>query len=110
MKLSYSRRYRRSSSRSRENAMFKKDNQHEHTFFSAPSHDSFFKPNSSIMRKCDHCAAEDKKVSRMSDSKEEEKKVQKMDEKKEEDKAVQKMEEKKEEKPVMKMEEKKEEK
>ncbi len=107
MKLSYSRRYRRSASRSRENKMFNKDHQHEHTFFSAPSHDSFFKPNAAIQRKCEHCAAEDKKVSKMTDSKEEDKSVHKMEEKKEE-KPVMKMEEKKEEKPVMKMEEKKE--
>ncbi|RDC62671.1 hypothetical protein [Adhaeribacter pallidiroseus] len=110
MKLTYARRYRRSPSRSRENALFKKDNQLEPAFFATPARQSFFKPNLAIQRKCDHCAAEDKKVNRMSDSKEEEKKVQKMEDKKEEEKPVQKMADKKEEKEVQKMEEKKEEK
>ncbi|TDH27274.1 DUF4157 domain-containing protein [Segetibacter sp. 3557_3] len=105
MKTTYSRRYRRSRSSSMESAMFKKNNQQEQTFFSGPSNESFFKP---IMRKCDHCAAEEKKVQKMSDTKEEENKVQKQEEKKEE-KPLMKMEEKKEEKPVMKMNEKKEE-
>lgn len=103
MKLSYARRYRRSPSRSRENTMFKNDNQHEPAFFSAPSKDSFFQPNAAIQRKCAHCEAEDKQVSRMSAGKEEEKPIQKMDEKKEEDKSIHKMDDKKEEKEIHKM-------
>ncbi|PSR52325.1 hypothetical protein AHMF7605_01705 [Adhaeribacter arboris] len=120
MKLAYARRYRRPVSRSRETA--KKDNQQEPAFFAAPSPQSFFKPNAALQRKCDHCAAEDKKVRRqtdvkeekklqkMSDKKEEEKKLQKMTDKKEEEKKIQKVEEKKEEKKLQKQDEKKEEK
>jgi flagellar biosynthesis GTPase FlhF len=75
MKSTYSRRYRRHPSRSREGTMFKKDSNQEQTFFSAPTHESFFKPNVIIQRKCAECEAEDKKVNRMTTT-EEEKKVQ----------------------------------
>jgi hypothetical protein len=98
----YSRRYRRSASSARENAIFKKDSQHEHTFFAAPSNQSFFKPQATIQRKCAHCEAEDKQVNRQPGSKEEEKKIQKMDDKKE-------VEDKKEEKEVHRVADKKEE-
>ncbi len=77
MKTSVSRRYRRSPSQLREGRMFKKDMQQEQTFFGAPSHESFFKPNGAIQRKCAHCEAEDKKAHRMAADKEEEKKIQK---------------------------------
>jgi hypothetical protein len=106
MKLTYSRRYHRSTSRSMENAMSKRDGQHEHTFFAAPSHESFFKPNAEIHRKCDHCEAEEKSVKR--GDKEDEKKVQKMSDKKEEEK-IQRQPEKKEEEKIQKMGDKKEE-
>src|SRR5438094_958233 len=96
MKSTYSRRYRRNPSNRRESAMFKKDNQPEHTFFAAPSHESFFKPKS-VQRKCAHCEAEDKQVKRMTDAKEEEKKIQRQPEKKEEGKKLQRQPEKKEE-------------
>src|SRR6266498_3416971 len=106
MKPTYSRRYRRSPSQSREGRMFKKDNLQEQTFFGAPSHESFFKPNGAIQRKCAHCEAEDKKVHRTAGDKEEEK-IQKMEEKKEE--KLQRQPEKKEEEKIQKMDEKKEE-
>src|SRR6266498_13001 len=108
MKPTYSRRYRRSPSQSREGRMFKKDNLQEQTFFGAPSYESFFKPNGAIQRKCAHCEAEDKKVHRTAGDKEEEKKIQKMSDKKEE--KLQRQSEKKEEEKIKKMEEKKEEK
>jgi hypothetical protein len=60
MKSTYSRRYRRSPSRSRESAAFKKDSQHEHAFFAGPSEQGFFKPDGVVHRKCDHGEAEDK--------------------------------------------------
>ena len=78
MKSSYARRYRRSPSSTRETAMFKKESQQEHTFFTAPAQ-SFFKPHAAIQRKCAHCEAEEKKVDRMSNA-EEEKKVHKKEE------------------------------
>lgn len=103
MKLSSTRRYRRSTSRSRETGVFKKDNQPENMFFAVPSQQSFFKPV--INRKCAHCEAEDKQVKRA--PAEEEKKIQKVEEKKEElhrlagpkeeEKTIHKMEDKKEE-------------
>ncbi len=109
MKSTFSRRYRRSVSRSSEPAVFKKDSQQEQPFFSPATTQSFFKPNVVISRKCEHCEAEDKQVKR-TDEKKEDKSIHKMEEKKEEDKSIHKMEEKKEEeKPVIKMEEKKEE-
>jgi hypothetical protein len=110
MKSTFSRRYRKSASRSRESVAFKKDSLQEPPFFSPATAQSFFKPNAVVSRKCDHCEAEEKQVKRVGEKKEEEKPVMKMDEKKEEDKSIQKMGEKKEEeKPVMKMDEKKEE-
>jgi Domain of unknown function (DUF4157) len=129
MKPSYARRYRRHSSSSTEVKMLKKDARQEQVFFAAPSHESFFKPNVAIQRKCDHCEAEEKKVNRISSEKEDEKKIQKTEEKKEdlhrlpdqqEEKKLQKTEDKKEEihreagnkeeeKKLQKMEEKKEE-
>jgi hypothetical protein len=105
MKLSYARRYRRSTSSTRENAIFKKDTQQEHAFFAAPSNQSFFKP-AAIQRKCAHCEAEDKQVNRQPAPKEEEKKVNKKGEdnhiqrqagNKEEEKKIQKVGDKKEE-------------
>lgn len=107
MKLSSTRRYRGSPSRSRESAMSKKYNQHEHVFFAGPSQQSFFKPNIAIQRKCAHCEAEEKTVKRMAD--EEEKKVQKTEDKKEEDKTLHRQGEKKEEENIQKMTDKKEE-
>lgn len=105
MKQTYARRYRRSHSSARETAIFKKDSQQEHAFFSAPSKESFFKPNAAIERKCDHCEAEEKKVSRMGGD--EEKKIQKVEDKKEE--VHRQPEHKEEEKTIHKMEDKKEE-
>lgn len=120
MKTTYSRRYRRSASSTRENAIFKKDAQHEHTFFAAPSNQSFFKPQTAIQRKCAHCEAEDKKVSRLSSTEEEKKlqkvedkkeeKIQRATDKKEEEKIQRQPEKKEEEKKILKMEDKKEEK
>jgi len=57
MKPAYARRYRRSTSSTRESATSEKDNQQEQPFFAAPSNQSFFKPNAAIHRKCDHCEA-----------------------------------------------------
>jgi hypothetical protein len=120
MKLTYSRRYRRSSSRSRETAQQKKEGPQEQVFFAAPSERSFFKPNLSIQRKCAHCEVEEKNIKRAAFDKEDEKKIQREPEKKEEEK-VQKMDdrsgtvelhraaENKEEEKVQKMSDKKEE-
>ena len=108
MKSTYSRRYRRSPSQSREGRMFKKDNLQEQTFFGTPVHENFFKPNVAIQRKCAHCEAEDKKAHRMTSEKKEEEKIHKMSDKKEEEK-VQRQTEKKEEKEVHRQAEHKEE-
>ena len=108
MKSTYSRRYRRSPSQSREGRMFKKDNLQEQTFFGTPVHENFFKPNVAIQRKCAHCETEDKKAHRTAGGNEEEKKLQKMSDKKEEEK-VQRQTEKKEEKEVHRQAEHKEE-
>ena len=104
MKSTYSRRYRRSTSRSGESAMFKKDNQQEHAFFTGPSEQSFFKPNIAIQRKCAHCEAEEKTVKRMTG---EEEKIQKKNDKKEEE--IHREPEHKEEDKIHKMSDKKEE-
>ncbi|MBV4360533.1 eCIS core domain-containing protein [Pinibacter aurantiacus] len=118
MKSTYSRRYRRSTSATKEQQMFKKDHLQEQTFFGAPVHDNFFKPNLAIQRKCAHCEQEEKNVKRMADEKKEEK-IQKQEDKKEEnvqrqaehkeEEKVQKAAEHKEEEKVQKSEEKKEE-
>ncbi|QNF34705.1 DUF4157 domain-containing protein [Adhaeribacter swui] len=105
MKLTYARRYRRPVSRAWDSA--KKDHQPEPAFFAGPSPVSFFKPNSSIQRKCATCEAEDKKVSRQTDLKEE-KKLQKMPQQKEEEKKLQKMSADPEEKNLQKQEKKEE--
>ena len=132
MKLTYSRRYRRSSSRLRETAMQKKEGPQEQVFFSAPSERSFFKPSQTIQRKCAHCEAEEKNVQRAAFDKEDEKKIQKVEDKKEEpvqkkddgsatvelhratehkeEEKIQKMGDKNEEEKVQKMDDKKEEK
>ena len=100
---STSRIYRRRSTTSKEGAMFKKDNQPEHTFFGESSKETFFKPATvaapaqSIQRKCAECEKEDKKMQRMTDKKEEEKKLQRATDKKEEEKKLQRMGDKKEE-------------
>ncbi len=105
MKTTYARRYRRNSSSAKEAKMFKKDNQSETAFFGGPPHESFFKPNVAINRKCDQCEAEDKKVNRS--AAEEEKKIQKAEDKKEE--VHRQPDHKEEEKKIQKMENKKEE-
>jgi hypothetical protein len=84
MKLAYSRRYRRSTSRTRETAVQKKEGPQEQLFFAAPSDRSFFKPSQTIQRKCAHCDAEDKNVQRAAFDKEDEKKIHREEEKKEE--------------------------
>src|SRR6476646_8659365 len=109
MKSTYSRRYRRSPSQSREGRMFKKDNLQEQTFFGTPVHENFFKPNVAIQRKCAHCEAEDKKAHRMTSEKKEEEKIHKMSDKKEEKEVHRKAEHKEEEKKIQKTDEKKEE-
>ena len=105
MKLSFTRRYRRSTSRLREGSNFKKDNQLEQTFFAAPSQQSFFKPV--LNRKCNHCEADEKTVRRMAENKEEEKLHKSADKKDEE---VQRAADKKEEEKLQKSADKKEEK
>jgi peptidoglycan hydrolase-like protein with peptidoglycan-binding domain len=79
MKSSYSRRYRRSSSSTRETQVQKNEGQQEHTFFAAPSQQSFFKP-ARIHRKSADSEARDKQVNRQVVPKEEEKKINKKDE------------------------------
>ena len=79
MKFSYAHRYRRHTPTSRESTISKKDNQSEHTFFAAPSNQSFFKPNTVIQRKCAHCEGEDKQIKRMNAP--EEKKMHKKEDK-----------------------------
>jgi hypothetical protein len=105
MKLTYSRRYRYSPSRSGEKASPKKEGPQEHGFFSAPGTESFFKPAPAIQRKCAHCEAEDKTVKRMAADSQEEKKIQKLTDKKEEEKISREPVNKEEEK-VQKMEDK----
>ena len=85
-----------------------KKNSHDQTFFGDVTHESFFKPDVSIQRKCAHCEAEDKKAHRMTSEKKEEEKIHKMSDKKEEEK-VQRQTEKKEEKEVHRQAEHKEE-
>jgi hypothetical protein len=87
---------------------FKKGNQHDQTFFGDTTSESFFKPGVSIQRKCAHCEAEEKNLSRMAGPKEEEKKIQKQSEKKEEEK-IHRQAEKKEEEKIQREPEKKEE-
>ena len=108
MKSTHSRRYRRGHSTSQKSLKFKKDQQQEHTFFAAPSNQSFFKPHTAIQRKCDHCEAEDKQVKRMNSPQEEKKVHKKEDDKelhrqvgnKEEEQKIHKMPDKKEEKEL----------
>ncbi|THU40584.1 DUF4157 domain-containing protein [Niastella caeni] len=117
MKPSFSRRYRRRTKPAKtEGSFFKKESQHEHSFFGEAAHGAFFQPavtaaqGQSIQRKCADCEKEDKQAQRKEDRKEEEKKVMRAPEKKEEEKKVQRKEEKKEEeKKVMRAPEKKEE-
>jgi Domain of unknown function (DUF4157) len=109
MQLTYSRRYHSSFSRSTENAMSKKDSQHDHTFFAAPSEESFFKPKAEIHRKVDHSGAQEKSIQRLAGPMEEEKKVQRLSDKKEEDKTLHRQGVKKEEEKIQKMGDKKEE-
>ena len=111
MKPTLTRRYYRRSTPSRsETNFFKKESQHEQSFFGETSQGTFFQPavaqTQNIHRKCEECEKEDK-VQRVEDKKEEEK-VMKMEDKKEEEK-IQRQPEKKEEEKVMKMEDKKEE-
>ncbi|MEO5889866.1 MAG: DUF4157 domain-containing protein [Ferruginibacter sp.] len=110
MKSTYARRYRRSPSTSRETSIHKRDNQQEHSFFSSPSRDSFFKPNLAIQRKCASCEGEEKKVNRLAGPAEEEKKIQKTGDKKEEEKGLRadkkEQEKKLQRQPEMKEEEK----
>ncbi len=76
MKSAYARRYRRSSSSTREAALRKKDPQPEPAFFHAPGTQSFFKP-APIYRKCAHCEGEEKGATRLNASPQEEKKIRK---------------------------------
>ena len=83
--------YRRRSTTAKESAMFKKDNQQEHSFFGESSHEAFFKPANiiapaqAVQRKCADCEKEDKQMHRAADKKEEEK-LHRMGDKKEEEK------------------------
>lgn len=103
--------YRRTAPSRSDGSFFKKESQHEQSFFGETSHDAFFQPavapTNSIQRKCEECDKEDK-VQRVEDKKEEEKKVMRAEDKKEEEK-IQRAEDKKEEEKIMKMEDKKEE-
>jgi hypothetical protein len=119
MKPSFSRRYRRRTKPARtEGSFFKKESQHEQSFFGEAAHGSFFQPaatnapGQSIQRKCADCEKEDKQAQRKEEKKEEDKKLMRAPEKKEEDeKKLQRQPEKKEEddKKGMRAPEKKEE-
>lgn len=119
MKPSFSRRYRRRTKPARtEGSFFKKESQHEQSFFGEAAQGSFFQPaatnaqGQSIQRTCADCEKEDKQAQRKEEKKEEEKKVQRATDKKEEDdKKLQRQPDKKEEddKKLMRAPEKKEE-
>ena len=131
MKHTYTRRYRRSTGRTKETAVHKKEGPQEQVFFGASAEHSFFKPSQMIQRKCAHCEAEDKSVQRAAFDKEDEKKISRAEDKKEEpvqkkddgsgnlelhrvaehkeEEKIQKMGDKKEEEKVQREPEKKEE-
>ncbi|MEO6452476.1 MAG: DUF4157 domain-containing protein [Ginsengibacter sp.] len=105
MNPTYTRRYRRRASSSREMGMVKRESQREQAFFGDAIHETFFQPATQIVnRKCEKCEEGDKKVKRMPEKKEEEKKLQRVEDKKEEEKKIMKMEEKKDEEKVQKKE------
>src|SRR6478735_3767301 len=72
MKFTYSRRFRRNTSRSGKAGIFKKANQQQQPFIDTSLHETYFQPVKQVaQRKCEACEKEDKKMHHQQDKKEE---------------------------------------
>lgn len=102
----YTRRFRRRSSSSKDNSLAKKEGLQEQNFFASPSKETFFPTAASVQRKCEKCREEDKNVQRLPDEKEDEK-IQRTEQEEKEKEQVQRSPLKKEEEKLQKVSEEK---